>query len=180
MDYSEDPDSVWLGKGCLFAACLFVVGALISCCGGYFALRSWAISQVGKPDPARINATNLAAVASLDDLCMGQEENAYARASVGYRKRVSLEQFRVCLRRYTTLGGPYNPAQLAKTLGGARFDDPRQIVMIWDVDTGRCVLSVALVEKVSGWRVDDFTSPDADGGPKNSIWILQEGRKDEN
>jgi hypothetical protein len=52
--------------------------------------------------------------------------------------------------------------------------------MIWDVDTGHCVLSVALVEEADGWRVDDFTSPDADGGPENSIGILQEGRKDEN
>jgi hypothetical protein len=46
--------------------------------------------------------------------------------------------------------------------------------MIGEIATTRCILSVLLVEEADGWCVDDFTSPDADGGPENSIGILQE------
>jgi hypothetical protein len=165
--HAERPESSWLGKGCLALACVLGGVVLISCCGGYFVYRSWFLTRVERINPV--------AVAFLNDISADRAEDAYARTSAGFRARVSLEQFRASLRRYRSLGGPYDLSDLA-IAGSQGFGWSKYIAMLGDLKTGRQLLNLAMVEEEGEWRVEDFTSPDADGGLENSLRILLEGR----
>jgi hypothetical protein len=167
--HTASRDSNWFGKGCLLIACLVGGVALISCCGGWFAFRSWFLGRAERANPV--------AVAFLNDVCAGRAEEAYARTSATFRAQVSFETFRMSLRHYSSFGGPYSSSDLAIAGAGGSLTDPRYIAMIGDIKTGRQLLNISLVEEGGVWQVDDFTSPDTDGGLENSIGLLLERRR---